>query len=210
MGGLWPPSGGAGGGGGGGGISGLTPGTLPLAASSSTLSDSVIVQGAPDQPGRPSTIITQIDGGSTSGNGAINIRPSSGYGNFGAFISFDNQGIDGSAGGSILWNIGQYSSATTYYQKWFAIAQGLTKVFLISDVGDFYLGDSSGEYHDSKLTVGGNIKLTMGGKILNGAVVSAYAPAIGADWTGTPPADVADALDRIALWIQLNGGGPLP
>lgn len=188
------------GGGGGSGISGLTAGVVPIAKTGTTIGDGPFTV-VPSL--HPQNRVTNVDGGSTNGNGALNMQPSAGSGNFGASISFDNQLIDGSAGGSFLWNWINGSSGMGAYQKWFMACISLVRVFLISPDHNFYFDDDSGDFHDSKVTIGGHLKFTKGGQIL-------YTPAIGADWSGTPPTSLQTAVDRLALWIQLNGGGPLP
>ena len=186
----WPASSG---GGGGGGITGLTPGKVPLAATSSTLADSPITHLA-GTAGHPSTDQTVFDGGSTNGNGAIVAQPSSGYGCYGAGVTLDNQKIDGNSGGSLLWNI--IALASTFssggFQKWFGLLDGLTPTWLMSPTHNFYIGDNRGEYaNPPKLKVGGDIETSLGGKFR-------YTPTTGSDWAGDQPTGVQEALDRLA------------
>lgn len=186
----------------GGGISGLTAGKVPQATSATTIADAPWSRGwTEDSPGQPSTGILNIDGGSTNGNGAINIQPSSGFGNYGAWLSLDTQSSDSSNG--TLWNIGNWN-VNTSYPKWCVISNFTSFVFGISPGKNFYFDDSSGDFLDgSKVTIGGNLKFTKGGKIM-------YTVADATDWTSTAPVFMQDAVDRIAAWIKTNGGGPLP
>jgi hypothetical protein len=189
MGSRWPGSGG----GGGGGISGLTTDKMPVATSSTTLGDGpfFFVPGA-----HGSTNNTFLDGGSTNGLGALTLQPSSGSGCYGAELTFDNSKIDGVSGGSLLWNFMQLASTylSGQYQKWMALLDGLTVVAMFSPQHNMFVGDNGGNGTDpnnARLTVGGNIKLTNGGKVL-------YTAAVNSNWAASnPPANLEDAIDRI-------------
>lgn len=59
-------------------------------------------------------------------------------------------------------------------------------------------------------TGAGTFNLNGNNIVLGGGTVS-YSPANPANWDGTPPSDVASALDRIAaLLVTLNSGNPIP
>jgi hypothetical protein len=197
MGSRWPGSGG----GGGGGISGLTSNRIPYAATSSTLKDGPFTfLAGPDRPSENNTI---LDGGSTSGNGALVLQPSSGYGCYGAELTFDNSKIDGTSGGSLLWNFMQLASTylSGQYQKWFSLLDQLTVVGLVSPQHNWFLGDNGGNGTDpglARLTVGGNIRLTGGGKVL-------YTAAVPSNWAASTPAtSLSDAIDRIVAAMSVK------
>lgn len=175
---------------GGGGISGLTAHVVPVATSASTIGDGPFTVENYTNPVYNRQLL--LDGGSTGNIAALHIRPTNAAGQFGAGITLDNVGSDGS--GAKQWMLIQLNQGTSY-PNWLVLTPGITALangLLISPAGNVYIHETSGDFLDGTgLTIGANLKFTNGGKIV-------YAPAVPSNWAGTAPTFLQDAVDRIA------------